>query len=279
MADSTSTPTGTGRGRDIVEQVLQATIVIPCFNEADRLDDAAMLRFATAPGISLLFVDDGSTDRTRDRLEELKARAGGPIELHALAKNQGKAAAVRVGLLRAMDRGAKVVGYADADLSASPDEIERLLSVMEETSRTVVLGSRVALLGRDIRRSPLRHYFGRVFATAASLALDLVIYDTQCGAKLFRSGDALRAALADPFVSRWAFDVELIGRLLAGTPDVPPLSEQDFREVPLERWVHADGSKIGLWGMVRSAAELALIAADLRRRRRAQRNQRPAHTP
>ena len=76
-----------------------------------------------------------------------------------------------------------------------------------DESLTAVLGSRFRRLGADIRRSELRHYLGRVYATLASLALGVGIYDTQCGAKAFRASPRLEKALADPFAERWAFDV------------------------------------------------------------------------
>jgi hypothetical protein len=135
----------------------------------------------------------------------------------------------------------------------------------------VAIGARVGMLGYNIERSAVRHYLGRVFATAASVILQARIYDTQCGAKLFRANAALSEALAVPFLSRWAFDVELLGRLLIGTPDVPGLPLDAIVEVPLPVWHDVQGSKLRLGGMTRTLADLARVANDLSARRRAMR--------
>ena len=162
--------------------------------------------------------------------------------------------------------GAQEVGYADADLSTSPEELSRLAKELEVRGVHVVLGSRVRLLGAQIDRRPLRHYLGRLFASVASLALRLPVYDTQCGAKFFRAGPALRHALAEPFHSRWAFDVELIGRLLR-SPETP-LSAADFVEVPLRHWADVNGSKLSPLAALRAGFDLFLIGYRLRRRGR-----------
>jgi hypothetical protein len=172
---------------------------------------------------------------------------------------------VRRGLRAALERGAQVVGYLDADLATPVDEALRLYAELERRALDVVLGIRVAHMGAHVERRPARHYSGRVFATvASSLILRAPFYDTQCGAKVFRATPALEWALADPFLSRWAFDVELLGRLMAA-PE--PVEVARIAEVPLERWMDVAGSKVRLRDFVRSGADLALIWRDLRRRR------------
>ncbi len=233
-------------------------ISIPCFNEADRLRLGEFRRFLELSEHGLLFVDDGSTDTTPQVLAEFCEQNERAAVLR-LSDNRGKGEAVRAGLLRSIAQQVDIVGYADADLATPVEEILRLIEVISEEDVAAVIGSRIAFLGTEIERRAVRHYLGRVFATAASLILRKRVYDTQCGAKVFRTSDALARALAEPFRSRWAFDVELLGRLW--------VSPASIIEVPLRRWADVGGSKIGLMGMVRVAFDLVRIGLDLRRRR------------
>jgi dolichyl-phosphate beta-glucosyltransferase len=249
------------------------TVVIPCYNEADRLDEAPLLAFLDGClEASLLFVDDGSTDATADRLAAIAAARPARIDVLSLRPNGGKAEAVRRGMQTALGRGAGQVGYLDADLSTPPGELLRLRAAFERPGIEAVLGSRVALLGTDIERSAVRHYLGRVFATVAAAILHARVYDTQCGAKLFRASPALRAALATPFLSRWAFDVELVGRLLTGGEGVPALPITAVVEVPLTTWHDVKGSKLSPVAMARSLADLGRIGVDVAGRRRGSRS-------
>lgn len=164
-------------------------------------------------------MDDGSSDATFEVLGAIERSAPEAVRVVRLPKNVGKGEAVRVGLTAAMNAGDELVGYADADLATPPEEVLRLFEALAEAPHLVaVIGSRINYLGTNIRRRPSRHYLGRVFATAAATALGREIYDTQCGAKVFRTGPLLAAALSLPFVSRWAFDVELLGRVFDGSP-------------------------------------------------------------
>jgi glycosyltransferase involved in cell wall biosynthesis len=230
-----------------------ARLVIPCFNEAARLD-AREIASLVAGGIACLLVDDGSTDGTLRHLQDLEAAYPEAVAVLALSHNAGKAEAVRRGLRASLGYG--VVGYADADFATDAAELLRLLAEFPAQA-DVLIGARVQLLGREIQRSPWRHYSGRLFATGASLALGIAVYDTQCGAKFFRPTAGLATALAEPFLSRWAFDVELLGRLRA--------QGATMAELPLQRWHHRAGSKITLPQMLRATLDLAPIAWRLRR--------------
>jgi glycosyltransferase involved in cell wall biosynthesis len=237
-----------------------STVVVPCFNEADRLDLDRFDALVTAPGARVLAVDDGSTDRTGAILADLVARAPDRFQVLSLSPNRGKGEAVRQGMRAALDAGAAVVAYCDADFSTPPDEVARLVATLDlDAEVEVVLGSRIALMGSHIERSAVRHYTGRLFATASSLVLGVPVYDTQCGAKAFRATDALHEALAVPFSSRWAFDVELLGRLLHAR------GSERFVEMPLRHWHEAGGSKLTAAASLRTLAELVRIRRNLRR--------------
>ncbi len=247
---------------------MTTTIVIPCYNEEKRLDVAQFVELASDE-IALLFVDDGSKDRTADVLADLERKGAGKIRMLRLEKNSGKAEAVRRGLAAALEESATgdFVGFVDADLATPVSEIRRLVREATSGKAEVVMGSRVARAGAAIERKPVRHYLGRGFATAASLLLHAQFYDTQCGAKFFRVSDSLRAAVSEEFLSRWIFDVELLGRLLIGTRDVRPIPESSFREIPLHEWRDVAGSKLRPAHAFGVANDLVRIRADLAARR------------
>lgn len=207
--------------------------------------------------VSLCFVDDGSADRTLTVVEELRDQRPDRIHVVAVPANGGKAAAVRAGVRQMHDaRVAPILGYWDADLSTPLDEIERLLAVLDaHPNCQIALGSRVKRLGSQIDRRFARHVFGRAFATAASSLLGFSTYDSQCGAKLFRTA-VVPVLFQEPFVTRWLFDLELLARLrnhLGGLPDDVAI------EVPLERWVEVGGSKLKASDMIRVPRELLKI--------------------
>jgi glycosyltransferase involved in cell wall biosynthesis len=246
---------------DTLMGIPRTVVVVPCYNEATRLNTEA---FADAvcqyPGLQFLFVDDGSTDDTANVLKSLSTRDPARLLHLSLTPNRGKAEAVRQGLLEAFDSGAQLVGFLDADLATPIAELPLLAHPFSDPNVVMVMASRVAMLGRAIDRSPWRHYFGRVFATLASLLLGLRVYDTQCGAKLFRNVGAIRDVFARPFMSSWAFDVEILARLLSlERIGQLPRVERAVVEVPLRQWTDVRGSKITLVDSIVATSQLLLM--------------------
>jgi len=240
-------------------------LVVPCFNEAARLDAEAFVAFARERADRrLCFVDDGSTDATAARLAEISAAAPDRIDVERLPRNGGKGAAVRAGLRAQLAHAPRYVGYWDADLATPLDFVETLASHLDAHAElAMAVGSRVLMLGRPITRRAARHYLGRVAATLVSLVLRAPVYDSQCGAKLLRNGPALAALLEAPFVTRWLFDVEILDRIARGEPGAPAsVLHRRVHEVPVPTWADAPGSKVRLGDWMRVPFDLARIWRD-----------------
>jgi glycosyltransferase involved in cell wall biosynthesis len=235
----------------------KTVLVVPCYNEEARLDVGQFTAFAKSGAMGLLFVDDGSRDRTKDVLAKIAAAAPEGAAFLVLPANGGKAEAVRAGMRHALAGGAAITGYFDADMATPLDEMVRLEALMDSVGAEAALCSRIRMLGSAVERKTMRHYLGRLFATLASMTLRLPVYDTQCGAKLFQRSARLDHALATPFKSRWAFDVELLGRLA-----LPP---EQMVEMPVRVWRDVAGSKMSLKSTLRMGTDLAKIWRELRR--------------
>ncbi len=235
------------------------TVVIPCFNEEQRLRLNAFHAFLEhRHPVRLLFVNDGSTDGTLAMLRSLQASFPQSVDVFDKQPNGGKAEAVRAGLLQAIARSPPgLCGFWDADLATPLDSILEMKSLLDHRPQLeMVFGARVRLLGRSIKRKPERHYLGRIFATVVSTLLSVPIYDTQCGAKLFRITPDLTAVLASPFHSRWIFDVELLARFLDLHAHDPAYASAAIYEYPLTVWHDVAGSRLRPGDFLKSVVEL-----------------------
>jgi dolichyl-phosphate beta-glucosyltransferase len=203
------------------------TLVLPAFNEAERIDpaldelfgylrrrggrgrDGALGAAALPETIDVLVVDDGSADDTAARVEARPEAAGSVpgVALRVLrVPHGGKGAAVRTGMLAA---GGDLVIFADADMATPPDQIPVLVAALAD--HDVALGSRIQADGSDMRATQpgYRRLLGKAFHLLASVWVVGPVQDTQCGFKGFT-----RVAAQDLFerqrITSIVFDVELI---------------------------------------------------------------------
>jgi dolichyl-phosphate beta-glucosyltransferase len=218
-------------------------IVVPCYNEAQRLRPDVFRSYLIENSETLfLFVDDGSTDRTVDILQSVETVATDRISILALPHNRGKAEAIRQGMLRGLHQPVDQLGFWDADLATPLPAISSLTAVMAADPLVkMVCGARVQRLGAAIHRHWYRHYPGRIIATCISQVLGLPVYDSQCGAKVF-ARELAEQLFSEPFLSRWLFDVELFARTigLVGRHQAARI----IHECPLPQWSDVGRSKI-----------------------------------
>lgn len=241
---------------------MTAVIVVPCYNEGKRLPVQKYRSFLNSvTDVKLLFVNDGSRDNTREILDKLSHSFPQYITVMHLEKNTGKAEAVRQGILDALKSDVRYVGFWDADLSTPLETTVDFCSFLDENpSIYMVFGARVQLLGKIIERSPFRHYIGRIFATIVSAMLKLKVYDTQCGAKIFRVTPEVTQLFQERFLTKWIFDVEIIARWMKMQKEkkLPP-AEEIIYEYPLPEWRHVKDSRITLRDSLRILQDLQQI--------------------
>jgi glycosyltransferase involved in cell wall biosynthesis len=235
--------------------MFKLSLVVPCYNEENRFPKNLFGDFLSKqPTISCLFVNDGSQDATESVLKDF-CKTYPNASTISLPRNLGKAEAVRFGMLKLLETDTSYLGYWDSDLATPLDEVVNFLEVFSKRPEIqLVTGARVQLLGRNIRRKKSRHYLGRVFATFASMVLNMPVYDTQCGAKIFRSNKNLIQVFSDSFLSRWIFDVEILARMGPST-DVM----KQVYEYPLLSWEDVGQSKVRAFDFIKAIYELALI--------------------
>lgn len=184
------------------------SIVVSAYKEEERLHTTLpeFLKFTrnSKQPVELIFVDDGSPDRTAKVIEEA-FKGTKDAHLIRLPMNQGKGAGVRRGMLSA--RG-KFRLFADADNATSVQQADKLLKAADE--KTVVIGSRYVPGAEIKRRQPLYRVLGsRILNFFAQIILLPGIEDTQCGFKLFPE-HAVEEIFPKLQLTRWSFDLEVL---------------------------------------------------------------------
>ncbi len=187
------------------------SVVIPVYNEERTVLEAIRridaYRQIKQQAWEILVVNDGSTDKTRQLVEDFIRTSGrSHIKLISYDKNQGKGAAVREGMLASTGQ---YVLLTDADLSSPIKEVDKLIRTMEYNV-DVAIGSRaIRSKNCDVQQSLKRAVSGRIFNFFVRALVLPGIYDTQCGFKCFS-----RRAAMDIFSAQkldgFSFDVEAL---------------------------------------------------------------------
>lgn len=238
-------------------------VVIPCYNEEERLLSVEFLDFIDKhSGYHLCFVNDGSKDDTLKVLNDLRKGRENYITVYDCEKNGGKAEAVRLGMLHMAEKqDLDFIGFLDADLSTDLVDFNDLVSTIENSEYKIVSGSRISRMGADITKESARKVISLTINFIIRKILKMEFNDTQCGAKIFHK-DVIKIAFGERFLTKWLFDVEIFIRMrkhfgLKKATEV-------LCEKPLKRWIHADGSKLSMKDSIKIMGQLGQIAWVLR---------------
>ena len=212
------------------------SVVIPAYNEENRLPTTikeiiSYLDQGNAD-YEIIIVDDGSTDNTQLKVEEIKSK-NSRIRILQNTKNKGKGFSVKKGVLAAQG---EYILFCDADGSTPISELDKLLTKLR-AGYDIAIGSR-GLKESQIRvRQPFyREYMGKIFNRLVRLLAVPGIADTQCGFKCFRR-EAARELFTLQKIKRFSFDVEILYLAQKGGYKIV--------EVPVV-WMNSPVSRVGL---------------------------------
>lgn len=247
-------------------------VVIPCYNESERLSSNEFLNFIeNHSGYKLCFVNDGSTDNTLEVLKNLSQDREEYITIYNCQQNGGKAEAVRQGMMYlSKDEELDYVGFLDADLSTDLFDFNELVDILETNKKyKIVSGSRITRMGANITKESARQLISLTINYIIRKILKMNFKDTQCGAKIM-DRKLVDKVFDTPFITKWLFDVEMFMRIqqLNGLKQ----AKEMICEHPLKRWVHADGSKLSFKDSASIIFQLSKIAWVYRQKQ-------PKHSP
>lgn len=192
---------------------MQLSIIVPCYNEEKRIGRSfkKIISYIKSKGIhtELIFVNDGSTDKTCELLnlfkKNLKNNTLIKIKIISYDKNKGKGYAIKKGFLNS---SSKLLLICDADLSTPLVELSKLLKYIDKFD--LVIGSRKQKDAKIIKRQSLiRTMLGKSYSWISKILLQVEVNDFTCGFKLIKREPALKIA-SKMLIDRWAYDSELL---------------------------------------------------------------------
>ncbi len=215
---------------------IKLSIVVPCYNEQERLDDGLrhILSYLKQQTYSweLILVDDGSSDNTLG-LIRAAAKKNKNINVISYKKNKGKGYAIVQGVKLAKG---KYILFSDVDHSVPISTIGTFYKYFDEGYDAVIGSRRVKGSKLIIKQNPIRENLGRGFTLLVRLFIDWPIQDATCGFKAFtnKSAKKLFSAIS---IYNWAFDAELLF--------LCKRYGYRYKQAPVE-WQDVRGSKVSL---------------------------------
>jgi len=230
-------------------------VIVPCFNEEDRLNLMYFNELRAIQDTVWIFVDDGSTDNTSKILKSYSKEMN-VINLR-MERNVGKSNAIAYGMNFATREFANIgwIGFLDSDGAFTSDDVKRIINMTSGIKGyDAIYTSRVKMAGRNIKRNNARHIVARLIVSLFGLVWRDIPYDTQSGFKLYKYSDHYNSILIKPFKTKWFFDIEISTRYLEYKK-----KQINVWEEPVSSWFDISGSKINYRQTFRISVEVIYV--------------------
>ncbi|MEU6132159.1 polyprenol monophosphomannose synthase [Saccharopolyspora sp. NPDC047091] len=237
-----------------------ALVVIPTYDERENLGPVVARLHAALPAAHVLVVDDGSPDGTGELADELAAADDRVHVLHR-ADKAGLGAAYVAGFDWALAHDYAAVVEMDADGSHAPEDLARLLAVLDETGADVVIGSRYVPGGRVVNWPWYRQALSRGANLYSKYTLGVPVNDSTAGFRAYRRDVLAELALHDVASHGYCFQVDLTLRSVeAGftVVEVPiTFTDREFGESKMSGDIVREALfRITKWGVRRRVTQL-----------------------
>ncbi len=193
-----------------VQKSVEVSVVFPAYNEVNYLEPAVEKTAQTLEeftrSFELIIAEDGSTDGTAERSEELAKRYAFVKHIHG-EKRLGRGTALNNAFKQSSGR---ILAYMDVDLATNIDQLKSLVKAVEDERVDFAVGSRL-LSESKVERSRTRQITSKSYNFLVRVMLGSKLKDHQCGFKAFKR-EALMQLLGEIVARHWFWDTELLVR-------------------------------------------------------------------
>ena len=188
---------------------MKRLVIIPTYNELANAPILIERIFKHIPSAHILIIDDGSPDKTGEKIKELQKRYPGLFLLERASKS-GLGSAYRTGFTWGLERGYEVLIEMDADLSHRVRDLRKMIDAKELQPNTdLVIGSRWTAGGKTENWSKSRKLLSRAANLYVRAMLGMGVKDSTAGFRIYSSSILKKLNLEAIKSEGYSFQIEM----------------------------------------------------------------------
>ena len=185
-------------------------IIVPTFNELANVPILIERIFTHIPNSHILIIDDGSPDKTGEKIKEIQSKYPSSLFLLERARKSGLGSAYRTGFAWGLERGYEELIEMDADLSHRVRDLKKMIEAKELQPNTdLVIGSRWMAGGKTENWSKSRELLSRAANLYVRAMLGMGVKDSTAGFRIYSSSILKKLNLEAIKSEGYSFQIEM----------------------------------------------------------------------